>query len=494
MSSNGSPRIHRTAILVIACAAQFMVVLDVTIVNIALPSMRVALHLSPADQQWIINAYVLVFGGFLLLGGRAADLFGRRRMFLFGLGLFSAASLVGGLASSGGVLIAARAVQGLGGAVLAPATLSSLTTTFAEGPARTRALTAWSTTAATGGAFGTVMGGLLTDQLDWRAVLFVNVPIGIGLFVASLHYLHLPAEHGPKRSLDLPGSVTVTAGLAAIIYATVTTDAHAWGSPHTLGWMAIGVALIGAFVVIESRAREPLVPLRIFRSRALAGADAISFLLGGLIYGQIFFISLFLQQVNHDTPLHAGLVMLLPTSAALVAALISGRIVARVGPRAILAIGPLCCAGGALWLSRLQAGDSFLLHVGLPAIICILGTACCFVPMTMCATAGVAQRDAGLASGLLNSSRQIGGALFLAILATAAASETTSVLHAHTGSAEQALAAGYARGLLLTGVLALGISLIALTVIPRLPRSGVAAADAGIEAAAEPRAVAVESA
>ncbi len=259
---------HPRAILIIACVAQFMVVLDVTIVNISLPSMREALHLTPAGQQWIINAYTLVFGGFLLLGGRAADLYGRRRVFLFGLALFSGASLVGGLASSGEVLIIARAVQGLGAAVLAPATLSSLTTTFAEGPARTRALTAWSTTAATGGAFGTVLGGVITDQLNWRWVLFVNVPIGIALFATALRYLHLPQDRGPRRSLDLPGSVTITAGLATLIYAIVTTDVHPWGSPHTLGLMAIGFGLIALFVFIEARADEPLVPADLPEPRA----------------------------------------------------------------------------------------------------------------------------------------------------------------------------------------------------------------------------------
>ncbi len=477
---------HPRAILIIACVAQFMVVLDVTIVNISLPSMREALHLTPAGQQWIINAYTLVFGGFLLLGGRAADLYGRRRVFLFGLALFSGASLVGGLASSGEVLIIARAVQGLGAAVLAPATLSSLTTTFAEGPARTRALTAWSTTAATGGAFGTVLGGVITDQLNWRWVLFVNVPIGIALFATALRYLHLPQDRGPRRSLDLPGSVTITAGLAMLIYAFVTTDAHPWGSLHTLGLMAVGLGLIALFVFIEARTDEPLVPLRIFRSRALAGADAISFLLGGLIIGQLFFLSLFLQQVNGYSPLHAGLALLLPTSAALAASLISGRIVGRVGPRAILTVGPFFCFLGSIWLSRVQAGDSFLWHVGVPSVICVFGTACCFVPMTMCATAGVASRDAGLASGLLNSTRQIGGALFLAILATVAASRTAAVLGSSPGTTvPQALADGYDRGLLLTGVLALGIAVIAATVIPRLPGTGAGARveDLEVEAA-----------
>ncbi len=303
------PRIHRNAILAICCVVQGMVLLDVTIVNIALPSIQTGLHMSDTEQQWVINAYTLVFGGFLLLGGRAADLFGRRRVFLFGLTLFSAASFVGGLATSGPILIGARAFQGLGAAILAPASLSTLTTTFAEGPARTRALTWWSMTAATGGTLGTVMGGVLTDQLDWRWVLWVNVPIAIGVFVAALRYLHVPREDEPARPLDVPGAVTITAGLAILIYAIVTTDTHAWGSLHTLGLMALGIGLIIVFVVLEARSREPLVPLRIFRSRSLVGADITSFLLGGLVVGQIFFTSQFIQRVNGYSPLHAGLAM-----------------------------------------------------------------------------------------------------------------------------------------------------------------------------------------
>jgi EmrB/QacA subfamily drug resistance transporter len=467
-------RSHPRAILIICCVAQFMVVLDVTIVNVALPSIRDALHLSPAGQQWIINAYVLVFGGFLLLGGRAGDLFGRRRVFLFGLSLFGVASLAGGLATSGTTLVLARAVQGLGAAVLAPATLSLLTTTFDEGPARTRALTAWSTTAATGGAFGVVLGGLLTTALSWRWVLFVNVPIGATLLAASAHYLAATPERTVKRNLDLPGSVTITAGLAVLIYAIVTTDRHPWGSLHTLGLIAVALVLLGSFAAIETRSREPLVPLRIFRSRALAGADMIAFLFGGLITAQLFFWSLYLQQADHYTPLHAGVALLLPSSAALVSSLLSGRIVGRVGPRAILIVGPLFAAGGGLWIAQLRAGDSFLVHFGLPAIVCVMGSACCFVPMTMCATAGVAPAEAGLASGLLNSSRQIGAALFLAILATVATSHTSALLRGsgpHPSRAE-ALTSGFDRGLLLTAVLSLVIVIVAATVLPKLPPRG----------------------
>ncbi len=467
MSTAAPHRIHRTSILVIACTVQFMVVLDITIVNVALPSMRAGLHMTAVEQQWVINAYTLLFGGFLLLGGRAGDLFGRRRVFLFGLGLFTLASLAGALASSGTVLILARGIQGLGAAVLAPATLSTLTNTFEEGPARTRALTAWSTTAATGGAFGTALGGVLTSELSWRWVLFVNVPIGVAVFAGALRYLYVPHDSDTKPRLDLPGAVTITAGLATVIYAIVSTDKHAWGSLHTIGLLAIGVALIAGFVAIEARTQQPLVPMRIFRSRTLVGADITAFLLGGVIIGQIFFLSQYLQNVNGYTPEHAGLVMLIPTSGAFVASLAAGWLVSRVGPRAILVVGPLFCFGGSIWLAQLNAGDSFLVHVGIPSLLCVIGTACCFVPQTMCATAGVAPGEAGLASGLLNSSRQIGSALFLAILATVALSETKDAAHGGAGAA-QALAQGYDRGLLITGFLALGISLVAAGVLPRM--------------------------
>jgi EmrB/QacA subfamily drug resistance transporter len=475
-------RTHRTAILVIACTVQFMVVLDLTIVSVALPSMRTGLHMSAVDQQWVVNAYTLLFGGFLLLGGRAADLFGRRRVFLFGLALFVLASLAGGLAQSSGMLIGARAAQGLGAAVLAPATLSTLVATFEEGRPRTRALTAWSTTAATGGSFGTALGGILTSEISWRWVLFVNVPIGIGVFALALRFLYVPHDEEAKPRLDLPGAVTITAGIATLIYAIVSTDKHAWGSLHTVGLLTLGLVLVGAFIAIEARSKQPLVPMHIFNSRALVGADITSFLLGGLIIGQVFFVAQYLQNSNGYSPEHAGLVMLVPTLGAMVSSIFAGHIVNRVGPRAILVGGPLLCAVGSVWLSRIQAGDSFPLHVGLPVLLCILGTACCFVPQTMCATAGVRPQEAGLASGLLNSSRQIGSALFLAILATIALSETKSAGHAGV-PARDALAQGYARALLVTGFIAIAISIVAATVIPRM---------LAVPEAAPPEALAVE--
>jgi EmrB/QacA subfamily drug resistance transporter len=456
------------AILVIACVAQFMVVLDISIVNVALPAMRRSLDLTPAGQQWIVNAYALVFGGCLLFGGRAADIYGRRRAFISGLTLFSAASLVGGLAQSGGMLIAARAVQGLGAAVLAPATLSLITTTYTQPQARTRALTAWGAMAATGGASGAVLGGVLTDWLGWRAVLFVNVPIGAALLVAAFTTLEELRLGARSRTLDLPGTICVTGGLALFIYAIVTTDTHAWGSLHTVGLLALSLLILAGFVVIERRAADPMVPLGTFRNRALSGANAIALLLGGIISAQLFFMSLYLQQVNGYSPLHAGVVLLVPTAGAFAASIISGRLVGRVGPRAVLIGGPLIATAGSLWLAQLDADGSALAFV-VPALIAVLGCASCFVPMTMSATSGVELRDAGLASGLINSSRQIGGAVGLAALVTLATSHTTGLIHEGGHSLPGALTAGYDRGFLITAVMALAMAAIAAVVLPRIP-------------------------
>jgi MFS family permease len=389
-----------------------------------------------------------VFGGCLLFGGRAADIYGLRRAFTVGLALFTASSLVGGLAQSGGMLVAARAVQGLGAAVLAPATLSLITTTYREPAARTRALTAWGATAATGGAIGAGAAALL---------------------VASLATLEELAADRPRRTLDLPGTVTVTGGLALFIYAIVTTDTHAWGSLHTLGLIALSLVILAAFVVIELRSPDPTVPLGIFRNLALAGANAIALLLGGLIAAQIFFMSLYLQQVLDYSPLHAGFVLLIPTAGAFAASIVSGKLTGRLGPRTILIGGPLLGAIGSLWLSQLDASGGVFLPFALPALVTVLGCASCFVPMTVSATAGVDIRDAGLASGLINSSRQIGSAVGLAALVTVATSHTTSLLHEGGHSVGSALTSGYDRGFLVTAVMALAMALVAALVLPRIP-------------------------
>jgi EmrB/QacA subfamily drug resistance transporter len=415
------------AVLAVCCAAQFMVVLDVTIVNVALPKMRSGLGLSATGQQWVINAYTLTFAGFLLLGGRAADLFGRRRVFMLGLGLFTVCSLLGGLAQNGATLIAARSVQGVGGAILAPATLSLITTTFTDPARRRRALGAWSATAASGAAAGVFTGGILTDLLDWRWVLFVNVPIGAALMAAAA--LSLTESRSETRpSLDIAGAVTVTGGLALLVYGIVSTDSHSWGSTVTILTLLGGAALLAAFLVVESRiAEHPLVPLRVFRRRSISAANGIAVTIGAALFGLYFFLSLFLQQTNGYSPLKAGSAFLPAALSTMAGALAGTRLVARLGARRQLVIGPLLAAGGLLWLSQLSAGDGYLDHVFGPLVLAGVGLGLAFVPMTIAATADVPIHEAGLASGLINTTRQIGGAVGLAVMATVAAGASSAI-------------------------------------------------------------------
>jgi EmrB/QacA subfamily drug resistance transporter len=407
-------------VLAACCIAQFMVVLDVSIVNVALPKMRADLDLSATGQQWIINAYTLTFAGFLLLGGRAADLLGRRRVFLLGLGVFTVCSLLGGLAQNGGELIAARAVQGVGAAFLAPATLSLLTTTFTEAAARRRALGAWSATAASGATAGVLAGGILTDLLDWRWVLFVNVPIGVALIAGAIVSL-TESRAGARPSADFAGAATVTGGLALLVYGIVSTDTRSWGSPATILTLLGGAALLAAFVVIESRHAHPLVPLGVFRRRPVATANGIAVMIGAALFSMFFFLSLYLQQVNGYSPLKAGFAFLPAALATLAGALFAPRLVARVGVRRQLIIGPLLAATGLAWLGQLSAGDGYAAHVLGALVLTGLGMGLSFVPMTIAATTDVPMHQAGLASGLINTTRQIGGAAGLAVMATVAA-------------------------------------------------------------------------
>jgi EmrB/QacA subfamily drug resistance transporter len=451
------------AILAICCMAQFMVVLDVAIVNVALPQMRHDLGLSVAGQQWVVNAYTLTFAGLLMLGGRAGDLFGRRRVFLVGLGLFTVCSLIGGLAQDGPWLIAARAAQGVGGAILAPSTLSLLTTRFFEPAERRRALGAWSATAASGAAIGVLAGGVLTDLLDWRWVLFVNVPIGIVLLVGA--WLALPESRldGAHSSLDLPGALTVTAGLSILVYGIVSTDTHPWGSAQTVTTLIAGGVLLLAFFFIESRlAAHPVVPLSIFKMRTLSAANGIAVTVGAALFGMYFFLSLYLQQINGYSPLKAGLAFLPAGLATLAGALNAARLVARIGPRRQLVTGLLLAAAGLAWMSTVSPRAEYFAHVFGPVLLVGVGLGVSFVPMTMAGTSGVPPNEAGLASGLINTSRQVGGAVGLAVMATVA----TSAARGHAATASATLAAlthGYDRAFgTAAGVLVVGAALALL--------------------------------
>ncbi|WP_405021118.1 DHA2 family efflux MFS transporter permease subunit [Kitasatospora sp. NBC_00070] len=452
-----------TAILLIVCAAQFMINLDASIVNVALPHMRQALHLTPAGQQWIVNAYTLGFAGLLLLGGRLADLVGTRRAFLGGLIVFTLASLVGGLASNGALLIGARAAQGAGGAFLAPATLTLVMTTFTEPRVRTRALGAWSAVTAGGGAAGAVLGGVLTQYVDWRWAFIVNVPLGIALLGAALTYL--PAAHGRGgglRGLDLPGALTVTAGLTALVYGIISTETHSWESPTVWGALATAVLLLAAFVRIETRSAAPLVPLSVFRQPSLAIANTAGFGLGAAVIAMWFLLSLYLQQILGQGALTAGLSCLPGCLAIVVGAQLSTRLVRRTGPRPLILTGAVLSTVGFLWLSRISADGSYAADVLTPLVLCTLGMGLAMMPLTIAATTGTHPSQVGLASGLISTSRQVGGAFGLAVLASIA-SHTTA---AHGAATAQALTDGYGRALLAAAAFTAAAALTSLA-LPR---------------------------
>src|SRR5689334_5507990 len=403
-----------------------MIILDVSVVNVALPSIRSDLGFSATDLQWVINAYTLTFAGFLLLGGRAADLLGQRRIFVSGLLLFALASLAGGLSTNQTMLVLARGLQGLGGAVVAPVTLSILTTTFTEGAERTRALAAWGMMGAAGGAAGVLIGGVLTDLLGWQWILFINVPIGILAALAAQRFIvESEISAAGTRHYDAAGAITVTAGLIIVTYAIVRTDVNGWSSLATLGTMAVGLALLGVFVLIEGRlSRRPLVPLSIFRTGSLTAANVVVFFMGAAVFAMWYFVSLYLQEVLGYSPIRAGLAFLPMTFSIIIATNLARRFIGRFGPGKVLAGGMTLVAIGMVLFSTMPADGTFLANVLLPGVITALGLGFSFVPVTIAAVAGVAGPQSGLASGLVNTSRQFGGSLGLAVLATIASERT----------------------------------------------------------------------
>jgi EmrB/QacA subfamily drug resistance transporter len=471
--------------LALCCLAQFMVILDVSIVNVALPSIRNDLHFSATNLQWVVNAYTLTFAGFLLLGGRAADLLGRRRVFVAGLMLFALASLAGGLSSSQGMLVAARGAQGLGGAVVAPATLSILTTTFTEGAERNRALSLWGAMGGAGGAAGALLGGILTDLLSWQWILFVNLPIGLAAAAGALRFVGAShAAPAGKREYDLTGALTVTAALVVLVYGIVRTDVEGWGSATTLITLAIGAVLLGAFVLVETRlASRPLVPLRIFASRMLTGANVVVFLLGSSMFAMWFFVSLYLQQVLGYTPIEAGVAFLPMTALIVVGSTVAGRLTARVGAGPLLVAGMALITAGMFVFTGISPTGSYVGDILFPSLLVSIGMGLSFVPVTIAAMAGVARPEAGLASGLVNTSRQFGGSLGLAILATIAGERTHHLVGAHASLAADhaALTSGYQRAFEVGAGFALAGALAAALLIPRV-RPAPAAAPAPAEA------------
>ncbi|HVS68084.1 MAG TPA: MFS transporter, partial [Mycobacteriales bacterium] len=414
---------HHTSdavILAVACVAQFMVILDVSIVNVALPNIGRDLSYSATGLQWVVNAYVLTFAGFLLLGGRLADLFGRRRIFVAGLVLFSVASLLGGLAQTSGELTAARAAQGLGGAILSPATLTIIMTTFTEGEARHRALGAWSSTAGLGGAFGVILGGVLTSWLSWRWVFFVNIPIGLGAMFAALAVLTERRRPDAERSLDVTGSLLATGGLALLVYAIVGTDKHPWGSGRTIGLLIEAGVLLAFFITTQTVVKAPLMPLSLFRSRYVSAANVTMLLLGVAFFSMWYFLSLYLQDVKGHSPIRTGLLFLPMSAAIIIGAQTAGRIIGKFGPRALLFVGLGLTAGGFAWISQVSASSSYVGGLLGGTLMISFGVGLCFTPLATAGTTGVHWTQAGLASGVLNTSRQVGGSIGLAALATIA--------------------------------------------------------------------------
>ena len=472
---NEQPAASPRATLILACLAQFMVILDVSVVNVALPAIRPGLGFSEQDLQWVVNAYTVTFAGFLLLGGRAADLLGRRRVFVSGLVLFALASFVGGLAQSQVELIAARAIQGIGGAVIAPASLSIITTTFTESKARARAVGIWGAMGGAGGSAGVLLGGVITDLLSWRWILFINVPIGL---IAALLAHRLIAEgrnEETARHYDLAGATTATLGLSLLVLGIVRTVVTGWGAASTLGLMLGGVALLVAFVVIEGRfARAPLMPLRIYASRTLTAANLIVLLIGAATFGMWFFLSLYLQQVLGYTPLKAGLAFLPMTSCIVLGSIFASRAVPRLGAKRMLVVGMVLQTAGLILFTDLTASGGYLSEILIPSLLVAVGIGLSFVPATISAVAGVRREEAGLASGLVNTSRLFGGALGLAILATLAASRTkafeSAAGHAAhtTRTLHAALTSGFELAFLIAAAVAAVGAVIAVFGLPRL--------------------------
>jgi len=465
---NDAPDGRRWLALVLLAAAQFVVVLDASITNVAPPSIGRDLQFAQGDLSWVVNSYVLTFGGFLLLGGRMADFLGRRRMFMVGLVIFGLASLAGGLAGvteSQAQLIIARAFQGIGAAIVSPAALSIVTTTFTEGAERNKALGVWGAVAGAGGAAGVLLGGMLTQWLSWEWVLYVNVPIvGVAALLAPGLLMESHAE-GDNRRFDILGAASVTLGLSALVYALVDANAAGWGSGRNLLLLGVAAALLAAFVYIETHSNHPLVPFRIFSSRTLTGANISGLLLGASLFSMFFFVSLYMQQVLGYDALKAGLSYLPLALTIIAAAGVGSQLVTRFGFKPILITGLLLVATGLAWFSRISVDGTFLGDVLFPSVLAAAGLGFSFVSVTIGAVSGIrAEADAGLASGLINTSQQIGGALGLAVLAAVANGTSDPLIERARGNRSQvpaALAAGFQDAFLTGAGIALAGAIIA---------------------------------
>jgi EmrB/QacA subfamily drug resistance transporter len=434
--------VHPNLALTIIAAAQLMVVLDATIVNIALPSIHHALNFSTTGLSWVLNAYTLVFGGLLLLGGRTGDLFGKRRMFIVGVLLFSGASLAAGFAQDKGFLLAMRALQGVGGAIASPTALSLVTSTFPQGPERNRAFGVYAAVSGAGAAIGLIMGGILTDLLSWRWVFFVNAPIGIALALAA-PYVIAETERRKTADLDLPGAITSTLGMFALVFGLIHAASYTWGSVTAILSFVAAVILLTAFVFIEARTPNPLLPLRLFANRARVGSYIVMLVLGAGVFAMFYFLTQFVQQVLGYSPLKAGFAFLPISVVIVIMSQVASRIITRLGPQILIVSGTIITGFGLLYLSRISETSSYLGGI-LPAIILIgTGMGFIFVPVTLTAVGGAAPQDAGIASAMLNVTQQIGGTLGLSALVTVFSAAVTNYAHDHHVSVHgSALAAG----------------------------------------------------
>ncbi len=458
-------------ILILLALAQFMVVLDISIVNVALPSIQRAFSLSNANLQWIVTAYTLAFGGFLLLGGRNADYFGRRLTFLGGITVFSLASLGTGLSQSGTMIIAFRAIQGLAAAYMSPAALSIVLVTYREGQERNIALSVWGAVASGGAAVGVLLGGIVTQYLNWRWNFFINIPVGIFIILASLKYLDHHKTEAEQKSLDLPGAISATGGLMTLVYALTEEPSYGWGNPRILLSLVISLVLLTFFVINERRARIPIMPLHIFRVRNVSGADGLMLFIAAGLFSVFFFTTLYLQNILHYSPVKTGLdFLILPIVIALVATNVP-RLIKLIGHKPILVIAPLFVSAGLFWTSHIPVHGSYWGNVAPGLIIMGLGMGALFVSVTIAATSGVSHHEAGLASGLLNTAQQVGGAIGLAVLTGVVASTTTHYLqthfNSHPNSAQLAIATvhGFQHGYLVASGFGLIASLLAIFVI-----------------------------
>lgn len=447
------------AVVLAASIGQFLVVLDISVVNVALPSIRSGIGIDAAGLQWVVNAYSLTFAGFLLLGGRAADLFGRKRIFMVGLGVFAVASLAGGLAQNAGMLIAARSVQGVGAAVLAPVTLSLITSTFPAGPARTKAIATWTAVGTAGGAAGGLVGGLLTDYLDWRWVLLINVPVGVVVTVIAALWLRDDRDTTRRRRLDLPGAVLVTAGVALLDFGIGRTEAYGWAAIGSLVPLAAGLLALAAFVTVEARTPEPLVSLRLFRLRSVAVGNLATLVSTAGGFAMWYFLSLYMQNVLHYSAVRTGLSFLPHTIGIILGSKLAPVLMARIDARLLTAFGGLLAAGGFAWQSAVLHDDgTFLGSILGPGLTMAIGFGLLMTPLVEASTTGTAAADSGAAAGMVNTSRTIGGAIGLTVLATTAA------------GAGPDPAVGYAAAFGLAAAITAGGTIL-LPLLPR-PRNG----------------------